>query len=218
MSTALSTDLSQSIPAAGSYFVLDDVSWDFYERTLEELDGTRVRISYDNGRMVFMSPLLPKHEWTKKRIARMIEMATLQWNIPVYSLGQTTWKSRVARKGLEPDECYYIQHEPEVRSRDKLDLRRDPPPDLVVEVEVTHHPIDRLAIYAGLKINEVWIHDGKKVKFLKLGRGGQYRSIARSEALPRLTPADIERFLNMFESAGETEIFRAFQDWLGHAH
>ncbi|HUB25212.1 MAG TPA: Uma2 family endonuclease, partial [Tepidisphaeraceae bacterium] len=146
-----------------SYFVLDDVSWKFYEWILKELGESRVRISYDNGRMVFMAPLLPKHEWTKKRIARMIQMATLQWNIPVYSLGQTTWKSRAARKAIEPDECYYIQHEPEVRSRDKLDLRRDPPPDLVVEVEVTHHPIDRLAIYAGLKINEVWLHDGEKL-------------------------------------------------------
>ena len=214
MSAVLSTDLSPVVPTAGSYFVLDDVSWEFYEQTLEELQESHVRISYDNGRMVLMSPLLPKHEWAKSRIGRMIEMATLQWNIPVYSLGQTTWKSKAARKGLEADECYYIQNEPKVRSRDDLDLRRDPPPDLAVEVDVTHHPIDRLKIYAGLKVNEIWLYDGKGVEFLKLGRGGRYRPIARSEALPRLTPADIERYLGMFGTAGETNIFKAYQDWL----
>jgi Uma2 family endonuclease len=213
----LSTHLSPSVPETGSYFVLDDVSWDFYERTLEELDESHVRISYDNGRMVLASPFLPKHEWAKGRIGRMIEMTTLVWNIPVYSLGQTTWKSKAARKGLEADECYYIQNEPLVRSRDDLDLRRDPPPDLAVEVDITHHPIDRLAIYAGLKINEVWLFNGKTLKFLKLARGGKYRSIQRSEALPRLTPGDIERFLGMFGTAGETDISRAFQEWLRDA-
>src|SRR5271170_3943077 len=117
MSTVISADLSPSIPVPGTYFLLDDVSWDFYERTLEELGDSHVRISYDDGRMELMSPL-PKHEWFKKRVGRMIEMATLEWSIPVYSLGQTTWKSKKARKGLEADECYYIQNEPKVRSRD----------------------------------------------------------------------------------------------------
>ena len=53
-------------------------------------------------------------------------------------------------KGLEADECYYIQHEAQVRGRDELDLKHVPAPDLVIEVDISHHPMDRLAIYAAL--------------------------------------------------------------------
>ena len=135
--------------------VLEGVSWETYERLRDELDdqGQRVYITYDQGRMVLMSPR-PEHERWKKLIARLLEMMTLELNIPIASLGSTTWRRRELDKGLEPDECYYVQSEPHVRR--KLDIdRRDPPPDLVIEVEFTHHPADRHAIYAALGIREV---------------------------------------------------------------
>src|ERR1700722_19725462 len=133
------TTLLPAIPKPGSRRVLRDVSWEDYEALSQETDeqGSHVRISYDNGKMVLMSPL-PKHEWFKKRVGRLIEMATLEWDIPIYSLGSTTWKRRDLRKGLEADECYYIQKELQVRGRDDLDLKRDPPPDLALEVDVTN--------------------------------------------------------------------------------
>jgi Uma2 family endonuclease len=215
MSIAVTLDPLPPVPSPGSSFVLDDVSWDTYIAMRRQADDSHshVRMSYDNGRLALMSPL-PKHEWFKTRVGRLIEMATLEWDIPIYSLGQTTWKSQAALKGLEADECYYIQNEAKVRSRDDLDLRRDPPPDLALEVGVTHHPIDRMAVYAGLKIGEVWLYNGKRIEFLKLGRDGRYRPVKRSIALPRLTPADIQRFLAMFGTTDETSIIKAFRDWL----
>src|SRR5271154_2011204 len=109
------------IPSPGSQVVVDDATWDFYLAIRNETEGCGVRISYDGGRMVLMSPL-PKHEWAKRRIGRLLEMATLEWNIPISSFGSTTWKRRDLLKGLEPDECYYIQHEFQIRGRDDLDL------------------------------------------------------------------------------------------------
>jgi Uma2 family endonuclease len=208
----MTATLLPSRPPPGEVVLLDDVTWDFYEALLHENEETHVRISYDGGRLQLMSPL-PKHEWFKRRIGRLIETATLEWGIPISSLGSTTWRRRDLRKGLEADECYYIQHEGQVRSRDDLDLSRDPPPDLAVEIDITHSPLNRQSIYAGLGINEVWRYDGKQIQFLKLQAAGRYAPIERSEALPRLTPADIDRFLAMFATLDETTILRSFSDW-----
>jgi Uma2 family endonuclease len=209
----MTTTLLPSGPPPGEHVLLDGVTWDFYEALLHENEETHVRISYDGGRLQLTSPLL-KHEWFKKRVGRLIEMATLEWSIPVNSLGSTTWRRRDLLKGLEADECYYIQHEAQVRSRDDLDLSRDPPPDLAVEIDITYSPMSRQSIYAGLGVNEVWRYDGKGIQFLKLQPGGRYTPIERSEALPRLTPADIDRFLAMFGTLDETSIFKSFRDWV----
>jgi Uma2 family endonuclease len=201
------------IPPAGSQIVIEEIGWDAYETIRQETEGRGVRISYDGGRMVLMSPL-PKHEWAKRRIGRLLEMATLEWGIPISSLGSTTWKRRDLLKGLEADECYYIQHEAQIRSRDDLDLANDPPPDIAVEIDITSVSINRQKIYASLGINELWRHDGRHLQFLKLGLDGNYHPIDRSDALPRLSPADIERFLAMFGTLDENSVLRKFQDWL----
>src|SRR5450759_997473 len=108
----------------------------------------------------------------------MIEIAVMDKNIRHRCLGSTTWKRSDLAKGLEGDECYYIQHEQQVRGRDDLDLRRDPPPDLVVEVDITHHAMERLGIYAAMGVPEVWRFDGEKIEFLAL-EGGEYRAVPR---------------------------------------
>ena len=192
---------------------MEDVSWDAYETLCQETEGCGVRISYDGGRMVLGSPL-PRHEWAKRRIGRLLEMATLEWGVPISSFGSTTWKRRDLLKGLEPDECYYIQHEPDIRGRCDLDLSRDPPPDLAIEIDVTSVSIDRQKIYAALGINELWRYDGRQMQFLKLGSDGRYHRIDRSDALPRLAPADIEQFLSMFGKLDENSVLREFRDWL----
>ena len=69
----------------------------------------------------------------------------LGWNIA--SFGSMTFKRRKLKRGLEPDECYWIQSEPLFHGRENIDLRRDPPPDLVLEIDVTHSALDRPAIY-----------------------------------------------------------------------
>jgi len=206
--------ISIPTPAPGHFLVLEGVDWELYESVRQETDdaGNHVRITYDNGRMVLMSPSR-KHEWVHARIGRMIEMATFEWDMAVYSLASSTWKRRDLAKALEADECYYIQNEPKVRGRDDIDLVRDPPPDLVVEVDLTTSSREKETIYAALGVNEIWRFDGKRTAFLKL-RGRQYRSIEESEALPPIAPADIDRHLAMFQTMNETAIFREFAKWV----
>src|SRR2546421_3391251 len=131
-----------SPPREAEMIELWNVSWDTYERLVNDLAEQHIRITYDNGRMVLMSPL-PRHDKVKKLVGRMIETAALELDIPISSFGSTTWKSKKLKKGLEADECYYAQGEPLVRGRYDIDLKKDPGPDLAVAVDSTHNPMDR---------------------------------------------------------------------------
>jgi Uma2 family endonuclease len=193
--------------------VLEHVSWETYESLLRDMQEQHVyaRITYDQGKMTVMSPMLPKHERLKKLLARMVEILSFEFNIPICGLGQTTWKRKDLLKGLEPDECYYIQHEAQMRGRDEVDLKNDPPPDLVIEVDITHHPIDRMQIYAALGVPEVWEFHRDHLQAFKL-ENGKYVPIESSIAFPFLRVRELERFLDMRWSTDETSAMHAFRD------
>ena len=108
-----------------------------------------------------------------------------------------------------------MQHEAQVSGRNetKFDLTRDPPPDLAIEVDITHHPLDRPSIY-GAGVNELWRYDGRQTHFLKLSEDGHYHPIEASEAFPVLTPVLTNRFLGMIGTVGDTQLMREFRDWL----
>lgn len=196
-----------------NYIELSDIRWETYEALVQDVAEQHVGITYDDGRMVIRPPL-PVHDLRKKLIGRMIEMASFVMEIPIASYGSTTWRRQDVKKGLEADECYYVQNEAIARWREEFDLTRDPPPDLAVEVENTHHPLDRPSIYAALGINEIWQHDGKQLQFLKRAGEDRYRPIQSSEAFPFLTPEVIERHLAMAPVVGEFAAMRSFYDWL----
>jgi Uma2 family endonuclease len=101
-----------------------------------------------------------------------------------------------------------------VRGKKRLDLKRDPPPDLVVEIDITHRAIDREEIYAALGVPEIWRFDGHRLEGLRLGKDGRYRRAAKSLALPFLRLSDVERFLKKVPDADETSVMREFRDWV----
>jgi Uma2 family endonuclease len=201
-----------SRPPPGGSTVIENASWELYERVLADMDERNVRITYDGGRMALLSPL-PIHERVKKLVARLIEFATLELDIPVCCLGSTTWKRKDLAKALEADECYYIQNEPSVRGRTDIDLKRDPPPDLAVEIDITHVSINRPSVYGALGVGELWRYDGARFNFVRRTKSGSYEPIASSAALPFMTPQIVDRFIGLV-LADENAGLRAFRDWL----
>ena len=206
------TELPAVAPVTAETFTIENASWELYELLVRDVEGQNVRITYDEGRMVLMSPL-PIHEKIKKLAGRLIETACLELRIPLSSFGSTTWKRHDLRKGLEADECYYIQNEPAVRGRTDIELKRDPPPDLAVEIDITHIPLDRPSVYAALGVGELWRYDGERFHFVRRAKSGKYERIAASEALPFMTPEIVDRFIAL-ALANETEGIREFQKWL----
>lgn len=195
------------------HLVMENVSWGLYGQLLRATERQHLSLTYDRGRLEIMSPL-PEHERRKKILARCLETLAFERNIPIVCLGSTTFRQKSAKVGLEPDECYYIQHEPQMWSKNEIDLAKDPPPDLAIEVDITRRAIERPSVYARLGVPEIWRFDGQKLRGYLLQNDGAYREIDHSAALPFLAIADLERFLLMIPATREDTVLRSFRDWV----
>jgi Uma2 family endonuclease len=200
-------------PSKAQRFRLDGVSWRAYEGLLRAFEDERhLRITYDQGSLEIMT-LSPRHERPKHLLGQLVVMLALELDMNIAGYGSMTMKRRLEKRGLESDECYWIQNEAKVRNLEKFDLRRDPPPDLVLEIDVTHSSLNRLAIYASLGVPEVWRWDEKTLEVHILSEG-EYETREESMAFPSFRPAELVRFLKMGASSGETQMLRAFREWI----
>ncbi|MDB5321935.1 MAG: hypothetical protein JWN40_3566 [Phycisphaerales bacterium] len=194
------------------HIVLENATWELYDQLLREMGDRPIRINYDQGRLEMMSPL-PEHEEVKGIIGRLVKELTIALDMEIKSLGSTTFRREDKAKGLEPDECFYFKNEKKMRGRKRLNLKKDPPPELVVEIDITHRSVDREPIYAALGVREIWRWDGTKLECLELAAGA-YRLRTKSLVFPFLTPADLTRFIRMRTRVGENAINRKFRDWV----
>ncbi|MCY2968232.1 MAG: Uma2 family endonuclease [Planctomycetota bacterium] len=136
------------------HLLLTDEPWETYTRLLRTFSERRhLRISYDRGTLEIVT-LSPEHELLKHLVSRLIVAATEELGLPIAGCGSLTLRRRKRRRGLEPDEAFWIQNESTVRNLPAYRPQRDIPPDLVVEIDVTHASLDRLPIYAGLGVPE----------------------------------------------------------------
>lgn len=179
---------------AGERFVLHGVSWEAYEVLVREVNDRRVRMTYDRGALELMSPSFD-HERVAEVIGQLIKAYCDELRIDYRSAGSTTLRRRDALRGLEPDRCYYVASEALIRGRDDLDLTRDPPPDLAIEVDMTRRSIDREPIYAALGVPEVWRWQAGRIVVLRLRPDGTYAAAESSAQFPKLRVADLARFV-----------------------
>src|SRR5262249_44955535 len=154
------------------------------------LGEQRVRLTYDRGTLELMTPSY-RHEHYKMLLGRLLETWTEEHDIPIRSGGSTTFHREDVDRGLEPDQCYYIQHEYAVRGKEEIDLASDPPPDLAIEVDITSSVLNRLAIYAALGVPEVWRYNGIRLEVYRLGTDRTYVRSDQSLTFPSLPLTDI---------------------------
>ena len=189
-----------------------DVSWDEYSSILDGRGDRRFHHTYDQGRLEIMSPSR-RHEWEKSFLGRAIETIAYRLDIEIECLGNATHRREDLHQGLEPDECYYIANEPLVRDHvEDIDLTVDPPPDLVVEVDVTSSSIERIPIYAALGVPEVWQFDGEKLRIHLLDDAGQYRLSDVSLSFPFLPAQKLTDALTATHPTRSQRI-RQLVDW-----
>lgn len=193
--------------------LLCPVSWATYEALLKDLDSPGVRLTYDNGRLEIMT-LGHGHEQFAKLIGRMIELLTFELNVPIHSGRSTTFKREAKKRGLEPDECYWIQNELAMRGKKDFDIESDPPPDLAIEVDITSSSIDRMSIYASLGVKEIWRFHDDKLTVYQLRPGGTFSPCEHSPAFPYLPVDELLRFLRDSDMQDETSLMRSFTAWV----
>lgn len=195
-----------------SRFLLSGVGWQDFLRWLKLLGDRHVRVTYDRGELELIT-LSPLHERCASLLGQFLEALTDAFQLPRLSLGSTTFKRKKLKRGLEPDRCYYLTNEPLMRSKDKIDLRHDPPPDLALEVEITRSALNRMGLYAKLGVPEVWRFDGQKLQVHQLGEG-KYQACERSQYFPQVPLPELLRFLQMRTQVDETTLLRLFREWV----
>jgi Uma2 family endonuclease len=193
-------------------FLLSLVSWEKYEQMVAWFNGRHVRLTYDRGELELMT-VSHKHENNKHFLGQFVVILADELNIDIHSGGSMTFKREDLNRGLEPDECYWIDYEAQMRHKDEYDQDKDPPPDLVIEVEVSRSVLDRMGIYAALKVPEVWRWDGQQLRFCRLKRGKYIESPA-SRFFPKLAASEIVRFIQMRQTLSEIHLLRAFRQWV----
>ncbi len=192
--------------------VMHRVSWETYEGLLAaNIDASSPRLTYDQGVLEIMSPSI-EHEKLKEVVAMIADAVAEEWGVEFERAGSTTFRRRDLERGAEPDSCFYVQNVERIRGKREIDLVVDPPPDLVIEVEITSPAVSKLPIYALLGVPEIWRTDGRSVRILRLA-AGEYKSSEHSEVLPPLTASVLSDFLEKSKTLTTLAWRRMVRSW-----
>ena len=216
MQTATNTILPEahSIPPRGPdhCILLSGICWETYERLLADMEDSRAaRFAYDQGILEIIAPSY-EHESVKGHLALLVNVLAEEFNIDLEGAGSTTFRRKDLTKGFEPDECFYIQHAELVRGKKQIDLAEDPPPDLVIEIDITSPSLSKFPIFAALGIPEVWRYDGTQVLIFTLV-GNAYVERLDSVALPKVTSTTLSELLGTSQQLKRTEWLRQIRTW-----
>jgi Uma2 family endonuclease len=198
-------------PAGEKRVTLQRISWQGYQDILRALPQTRAaRLTYDCGTLEITVPL-EIHEFSGRLIELFVRILVVEMGLKMKTMGSTTLDRQDLNRGAEPDNAYYIQNQPKVAGR-KVDLANDPPPDLVVEVDVTHTDIDKNRLYSSMGVPEFWRFDGQVWRVLQL-QNGEYREVSHSPTFPLVEKEDLYRFLEQ-ALVDEVDAELNFRQWI----
>ncbi|MDY6936470.1 MAG: Uma2 family endonuclease [Cyanobacteriota bacterium] len=191
---------------------LNGIRWQTYEALVRDLGRSRrLRLTYHLGKLEIMVPS-PEHELYKETLGRLVETLAEELDVRIYPLGSTTFK-RPGRSGAEPDKCFYIHNLEAIRGKKRLDFDRDPPPDLVLEIDITSPSRERLVIYAELGVPEVWRFDGERL-FIYQRQDDRYIERDRSLFFGNIRGSEISGFLERIADTDYLELIREFRTWV----
>lgn len=187
------------------------VAWSSYVRLLEELgDETHLRLTFDQGVLEVMSPN-SLHEQSARLIDMVVGLLAFELGQNVSNCGSMTMRAEEVERGGEPDSCFYLATEPQVRGVKNIDLQVHPPPDIVLEIDITSPSLNKFPLYAALGVPEVWRYNGTRMQFYSLIEN-EYQPVTHSLSFPHLSSAMIERYLSIGCAEGSSAMLRIVRD------
>jgi len=190
---------------------LRGITWQGYQDILRALPDSRSsRLTFDNGVLEITVPL-QVHEFSGRLIELFIRILVVELGLKIKTMGSTTLNREDLNRGAEPDNAYYIQSYPKVIGK-IIDLAQDPPPDLIVEVDITNTEIDKNRLYASMGVPEFWRFDGNLLQILALNDSG-YVEVSHSPTFNWIEKEDLYRFLEQ-SRIDEVEAEIEFRAWV----
>lgn len=194
--------------------ILDNVSWETYTNLLQELNPSAgKRLTYDQG-VLQITVVSFRHEKPNRMLASLVEELAAAMDIDFCNSGATTFKRDDLHKGFEPDSSFYFRNVSHMMGVDEVDLSTDPPPDLVIEVDITSPSINKFPIFAAVGVAELWHRKTGKVTIYQL-QDGKYVEAAESAFLPSVTGGAITNLLSIaLKEPSRLALRRKIKDWL----
>lgn len=151
-------------------------NWEDYQRLAQQRgDSSIPRIKYRNGEILLMAPL-PVHGRDANILGDIVK-ALLDYQDQEYEAFTPITIDLLEKGGIEPDYCFYIDNWQAVIGKWRIDWQNDPPPDLVIEVDVTS--FTAAEDYLPYRIPEVWIWKNQALQIYKLN-GDTYDVVTQS--------------------------------------
>lgn len=209
----IATDITSNIIAN---VVLSNISWQTYQAMLTDIgDRSSVRLVYDQGVLEIRMPS-DLHEAINRLLARIVGVLAEELDLPLKEFGSVTLNRSDIKKGAEPDSSFYIQNADRI-SGNRIDISVDPPPDLIIEVDITNSSERSLAVYQQLGIPEIWRYTKDNVKILQLRDGG-YLECEFSAIFVMISGEILGNFLQMSSTENSTSIVRTVRKWLAETY
>jgi Uma2 family endonuclease len=174
MAAAVPLPSPSAVLAREQRILVNGVRWKDYVILREALDTPGLRMTFCEGSLEIMSPSR-LHEFWKKSIARAIEIYAYERRLSLFSYGSTTFRREAKQRGAEPDECYRIGSA----------MKEGEFPDIVLEVVHESPLLDKLHVYLGFEVPEVWLFEKGEFRLFRL-ESGAYQKIDRSRFLPEV--------------------------------
>ena len=191
--------------------VIRNLTWQSYQQILMAIGERRSpRLTYDHGILEITMPL-EDHEVAAQLISLFIRILVEELGMKLKTMGSTTLQYPAIDRSPEPDNAFYIQNQPRVAGR-TVDFDHDPPPDLVVEVDITHTDIDKNRLYASIGVPEFWRFNGQELRIYHL-QDGTYIETETSPTFPKVPKAWLCAFLEQCKQ-DEIEASRALRSWV----
>ncbi len=207
----LTTSPTISRPAGEKRVTFHHLNWQAYQQILQALGNNRsARLTYDRGILEITMPL-EDHEYAVRLIELFIRILVVELGLKMKTMGSTTLEREDLDRSPEPDNAYYIGNQPLVKGRN-VDLKQDPAPDLVVEVDITHTDIDKLRLYASMSVPEFWRYNGQVWRIYQL-QDGQYQEVETSPTFPQVAKEKLYEFLTQAQQ-DEVEAEQTFRAWV----
>lgn len=198
---------------AAEHIVLHGIRWQTYEMLSADICRSSLHVTYFRGDLELMV-VSREHERYKKLLCFVVQVLAEELGVDYIDDGSATMKREDVAGAIESDNWFYFLHYPQVRGKKEIDLRVDPPPDLGLEIDVSRSSLNRMGIYAALRIPEVWRFDGATLLVYLLRADGQYESVAESPTYPGLPIADLPELIRRGMDMTYLEFVRFVREWV----
>lgn len=205
--------LKNANPSAGAGIVWHDVSWEFYENFLREFDERYTPHSFVSETFAVRHRDYKALQWAG-RISRLVCVLTEELTVPRRSLGSSLLKHSGKQVGAEPDEAFLLRNAMEVANPLDYNVETDPPPDLVIDVDIAPPGLNRLAVYAALGVPEVWIYDGENFQIAVRQDQHTYETSDISRSFPTVPMREFAEWFERLFHPNEMVWIRAFREWV----